>query len=35
LPDMERRLIEEFGMTAGEPQWQAAWKLRAETKSEK
>jgi len=35
LPDMERRLIEDFGMTAGEPQWQAAWKLRAETKSEK
>lgn len=30
LPDMERRLIEEFGMTAGEPQWQVAWKLRAE-----
>jgi hypothetical protein len=32
LPDMERRLIEEFGMTAGEPQWQVAWKLRAESK---
>jgi hypothetical protein len=32
LPDMERRLIEEFGMTAGEPQWQAAWKLRADNK---
>jgi hypothetical protein len=32
LQDMERRLIEDFGMTAGEPQWQRAWKLRAETK---
>lgn len=32
LPDMDRRLIEEFGMTAGEPQWQAAWKLRAASK---
>lgn len=30
LPDMERRLIEDFGMTAGEPQWQRAWKLRAD-----
>jgi len=32
LPDMERRLIEDFGMTPGEPQWQRAWKLRAEAK---
>lgn len=32
LPDMERRLIEDFGMTAGEPQWQTAWKLRADDK---
>jgi hypothetical protein len=30
LPDMERRLIEDFGMTPGEPQWQRAWKLRAD-----
>lgn len=32
LPDMERRLIEDFGMTPGEPQWQRAWKLRADAK---
>lgn len=30
LPDMERRLIEDFGMQPGEPQWQRAWKLRAD-----
>lgn len=30
LPDMERRLIEDFGMTPGEPRWQRAWKLRAD-----
>ncbi len=28
LEDMEKRLIEDFGMTPGEPQWQRAWKLR-------
>ncbi|MBL8891085.1 MAG: hypothetical protein JNL67_13970 [Planctomycetaceae bacterium] len=32
LPDMERRLIEDFGMTPGEPKWQLAWKLRADDK---
>jgi hypothetical protein len=36
MPDMERRLIDEFGMQRGESEWLAAWSLvRAESSANK